>query len=1162
MAEKDLGGQGINGPKQFKLDDPRQIRIYTRLNDLLSPGLAKFFLDACKLRFNPSEFHTASHLLAHLLREVESGIRAVNIYSEKENILQENVRDLIESAKKILKTGPEDVKLKGEHFSSVEDLKNVLERIKSGVEINEEKLLNHRRQIKVVGATLKISEKILEAWSGLLDEDFFASQAHRSSLEDPRDPKESEHLYENVEVIFDEVLDAFEKSFGEILKKVDVLLEAGPSKENVSRFKNRMPKNYVCHNHFFSKNNDPAWLPFLRGKDLFKDPVANLENKEEGTVQFVAWPQSEYLARMAGKEPASVKDIVLEMQDTDNPSVLCDLVNIATNLPVNISIELIDQVKKWAHNPYQSFSLLDEKLGDLTWYWAQGGMHQQSLDLLEILFQENAKLDNTSSSWQFGQFIKKYYKKLVEKLGLPGMMLVVESLDTAKNTRPYGEESFMDGSLIWFPSIKNISIEERENVEGNLIAGLKVGWEVIKEDPVAKRGFIEKLLEKNRALFYRIATHLMSMDSDGIEDLVVKALKNFEAMDGIEEFPEYGELLEAFFQKLSPEDRKVILEHVKSGPLDNQKYEESLTKEYGAEKAKSSIALRTKNWQKNVLVWIKDLLEEDERKEITEESDGGQKYHGGRSSMTSFVGPTSPYTDEQLSAMDFEQLREVLENWEPDPKTPRDEFGFGPSKEGLGRVLTGVAKKNLPNFSKNASKFKGLSLEYTEGLFRGFREGIKEKEEELDWDQVLDLAQWAVQQTPFRGAARKDDQLRVGLRMSIVSLLLGSLQGSDPRIPIENRKSVWAILEELMKDPDPTPERDKKESNSKLDDYNTAINSIRGEALQCVMTYAFWVKEKQGTKDFSFKEIPEVRQVLEEHLLPADSSRAVRAVYGRMFPFIASLDPDWAQTNATIVFSGELLPDEISSAAWKTYLLIHPSRRHTFAILKPQYEQALENLKQKGSSELEDFEEAFIGHVMGLFWNEVITLEDKMLVDLFNIPNGKITKAAIDSLGRHGLHAEKNGGKTLEDSLIERLIGFYQERLKDVESRGESFDSETLEDYGWWFISGFLKEEISLELLRRTLSITKGQIDPDHLVIEKLEELTARQPLLVAQCLDLIAQNTKEKWVILGNKDKIKTILGKLFETGQPDVISVAEGIIGRLSSKGYTDFLGIKESS
>ena len=63
--------------KPFRFKDPRQEWIYQKLLLLVGPGPAAFYQDACRLMTEGLPFETTTHLVAHLLREIESALRDV-----------------------------------------------------------------------------------------------------------------------------------------------------------------------------------------------------------------------------------------------------------------------------------------------------------------------------------------------------------------------------------------------------------------------------------------------------------------------------------------------------------------------------------------------------------------------------------------------------------------------------------------------------------------------------------------------------------------------------------------------------------------------------------------------------------------------------------------------------------------------------------------------------------------------------------------------------------------------------------------------------------------------------------------------------------------------------------------------------------------------------
>ena len=70
----------------FQFDDPRQREVYEKLHRDVSPGAASFWKDACALMAGRAGLPTASHLVGHCLREVESAVRDVILEISREHL--------------------------------------------------------------------------------------------------------------------------------------------------------------------------------------------------------------------------------------------------------------------------------------------------------------------------------------------------------------------------------------------------------------------------------------------------------------------------------------------------------------------------------------------------------------------------------------------------------------------------------------------------------------------------------------------------------------------------------------------------------------------------------------------------------------------------------------------------------------------------------------------------------------------------------------------------------------------------------------------------------------------------------------------------------------------------------------------------------------------
>ena len=71
-----------NSPNQFEFTDPRQERIFNGLLQI-GDGPAAFFKDACNLMNDGANLSAKSHIVAHLLREIESALRQVSLPDRK-----------------------------------------------------------------------------------------------------------------------------------------------------------------------------------------------------------------------------------------------------------------------------------------------------------------------------------------------------------------------------------------------------------------------------------------------------------------------------------------------------------------------------------------------------------------------------------------------------------------------------------------------------------------------------------------------------------------------------------------------------------------------------------------------------------------------------------------------------------------------------------------------------------------------------------------------------------------------------------------------------------------------------------------------------------------------------------------------------------------------
>ena len=291
--------------------------IYNRLVNLVSPGTADLYEDACKHMDTDPPFATQTHVVAHLLREVESSLRDV-------------LRPLTSLTEKIC----------NECGKPISGQQCACGRPKA--------LVSHKKEIEAILSLLGVAadDPLASAW------DYIAGKhhkyAHRDSLERPR-PVDAEfkEFWAQTEAVLNGTLDRFETRYADVLNRLDLFMKKpSPTKKDVKIFLSTFPNNQTTHQHFFDNIVDAAWLPLLKKEEVFKK-VPGPVYSEDGTMYYPSWPPLTYLRRMATSHPEKVAKILLDIDETENEMVIGSLLEIATELPEIHRLPLMEKLIKW-----------------------------------------------------------------------------------------------------------------------------------------------------------------------------------------------------------------------------------------------------------------------------------------------------------------------------------------------------------------------------------------------------------------------------------------------------------------------------------------------------------------------------------------------------------------------------------------------------------------------------------------------------------------------------------------------------------------------------------------------------------------------------------------------------------------------------------------------
>lgn len=931
------------------------------------------------------------------------------------------------------------------------------------------------------------------------------------------------------------------------------------------------------YRYFFDRLENPEWINPLKLKGFFSNPPKPQRDEARGTIGFPPWPESRYLVRMAEIKPDVVLEVIKNIPDTDNVRVYEDFADAALKMPPEIAVRLLEKARNWVRSSYQL--LLPKKLGTLLVHWARGGQVGAALALAQVLLEilpDTKRTDDSQSKETYGlppeprarfhtshyrEIIKKDFPELLKAGGVRVLTLLCDLLESAVrlSRRRNGDKGPEDYSRIWRPTIE----DHPQNLDGLkdiLVTGVRDGLNQLAQTDITKIPELVRLLEERPwRIFHRLALYLLRRFPDVAPDLVPSRLTDPGMFDDDDVRYEYSRLLGECFGKIAPRQQQIILGWIDEGP-DLQGFKKS-HEQWTGKPATDGDAARYKGmWQRDRLAWFKTHLPEKWKKSyeglVAQYGDPGHPELN--SFTTSWVGPTSPKTAEELQGMSVTDIAAYLNSWY------RPDNWMTSSPEGLGRTLSSVVAQNPAPFSAEASKLQGLDPTYIRAVLTGFREALKQKKV-IEWSSVITLCQWVVDQPreiPGRNSkARGVDPDWGWARQSIADLISVGFEEGPVRIPFDHRSTVWEILHPLTKDPDPSPDREASYGEPSLDAATLAINTVRGEAMHDAIHYALWIyrhlEKLPDSKDRltrGFDEMPEVREVLDEHLdISKDPSLAIRAVYGQWLPWLVLLDPVWTKEHIASIFPGTESERSYRDAAWETYIIFCAPYDNVLETMGDQYAAALDRLgkvKEK-KTWIADPGERLAEHLMFFYWRGKLAIDDPggLLNRFWSQAPDSIRGHALDFIGRKF----ENIQGPVPPEILERLKFLWVSRLAIAKESPASHKKE-IAAFGWWFISGKFEDSWIMSQLVEALKIS-SKIDISESVVEKLASLSQQMPNETVKCLDFLVTGDRDGWDIDMWRGHARIILASALQSGNKEASTTAENLIHYLGSLGYLEF-------
>ncbi len=1049
-------------PDRWLPTDPRQREIH-RLLLLVGGEPAAFFLDAARLMDGDYPLQATTHVVGHLLRELNLVLRDV-------------LRPMV-SADQWPPRGTPNA---------------------------------NTRQIELISDALGIDaeDPFRTLWREYAEP--LHEWAHRYSRAAPRPVDDDfRELWTKGQVVVHQLARRIEANYTRALPLVDELA-AGPP--DVARFRQEVVHSTVVLDRFYERAG-VDWLEPLREEGVFAR-APELVYEEDGSVSYARWPQGRFLARIAPEAPDAVVEIALALT-TDNPEAHETLLDAALTLAPMQAARLVPKVGEWLTTPVQW--QLPFKTQELVAYLVTGGEVDAGLQLLRSLIGA-ARIER--DRYLGAELVRSVTANIFPTAGIAGLETVADLLDAALAEDRDGRHDY---SYIWRPSLAG---ERGRDLRDALVSALRDGADaLVTAEPGRLREVMQLLERREPSIFDRLAVDLLTRHPDST--LIAPRLTSRALFDDLNAEREYDALAAAHYGQLEQAAKEEILGFIAAGPTrggDDAEYAE--------------------RWRLQMLERLPELPDEwQQRREELRQRFGPPPE---RLPDVGFVGPTAPLERGTLAAMSVDEIVVFLRDWQP----PEDDWR-APSREGAARVLRQLVAEDPERFAVGAPAFSELDPTYAHALVSGLREA-KTNGRTFDWPPVLEFTLAALDK-PRRIEGRDPtgfDGNDPGWNWTWQELayLIGVGFEGEGGLPHEERERIWRVLARLAEDPHPTREDEDDEDVQRSGPPLLAINSVRGAAFEAVVGYIWWLRDEALAEERHMAD--EARELLDRHLdSQIEPTAAIRSLYGKWFPHLATADPAWAAANVTRIFAADA--ERLWRAAFESYLYFNGVWENVFRLLIDQYRRAIELLagEVEDQAVLGDIGTALVNHLMTALRHGMVSFADESgLLELFYERASPERRAeAIESIG-HGLDREE-----VSDEMAARVRDLWERRLAAVQASDADDAAVELRGFAWWFASGKLDAAWSLDQLIATVE-AGGRIHPDHLVAERLAALRSEHLPAVLRALELLIEAGTRPWFALGARNEIESILvSGLAADGEP--AERARDIVNRLVARGHIDY-------
>lgn len=880
----------------------RQIEIHKGLK-AIGPEIAQFYFDGLELI--ESNLGTKSNLLAHILREIDGGLRDIFEQKQLKKEFQEQLKN--EDLEKLFNKFKEDYK-NFDYLSEItfDDFKKEKGHI-SSVLVSFGFSFDHpltAQYIKVV------------RW--------LSKYAHRSgAFNEPRNPNDIINLWNE----FENVLSKLIGNYYALADRIDSLLPLEEPSHEILKTLPNLLNTESRSIYFFNGLKSRKWLIHLESEGYFlgsKNPEPIESEENAGIFSMPYWVVLTYLEKVGTENLESPQNEITEslIRIIDNIchfrnkqgqrienyrtdytifKVICTLpeqyLNESHFLFINNALQ-----SRWDGLIGYSFNELLERLILID----NKGLLIRGVQILLTHKIHEGPFDNVDSifrSYEFQRILSELKVKIIPILKLDLLNLVLQKI---KEVIELDKTTFNNITIPAIEDHEQTSFPDKYDCQ--LVYLLRDTLESLDTKDIID--ILKNLLNEEHPIFNRIAIHTIRIKYSELKDIFWKLGKN--PLDLPLTKHEVYELLNEHSKGFSVEEINQVIEWV-------------ITKEYyipeelqdDDEKVSKSIAYRKKEWLSSLLPngseKVNVLLSK-----INTIYDANVEHPGFDSWHSSFSGTISPLTMDEILKLSINETIEYYFDYN------KQEHSFmGPSIDGLIDIFTLTVRNNPHKYNVDCNQFIEAPPQLLYAWIRGLAESWRDNKNDFECEGILNTVNLILQIEEFWKSHNSNENYCRWFISSLLSFIEDGIRDDshafEPKL-LPLIKNILFIIQEN----DTYPVFDYSDLSM------TVLNNSKGKIYMTLFQYSLKLARIEN------KEIErwdnDIKKVITREIKIEEDNPLLFHVIGQFLPNIQFLDEKWVVKNFNYLFP--LKSDINWTATMNGYFFYHrrPNRLH-FKIL-------------------------------------------------------------------------------------------------------------------------------------------------------------------------------------------------------------------------------------